>query len=72
MGVALTMNRNKGLGFVYQPTYRRYAVSDETSLKEAAAKLAALHGKGQMSTESPSHLSKQSQSKSFAVEPGQR
>lgn len=47
-------------GHLTESVYRRYAVSDETSLKEAAVKLAALHG--QMSTERTRHLSKQSQS----------
>ena len=46
-----------------ESVYSRYAIADETSLKDAAVKLAALHDAGRLSTTVPSHLSKQSQSK---------
>ena len=41
-----------------ESVYRRYAVSDEPSLIEAAVKLAALHARGQMSAGILSGLSK--------------
>ena len=57
-------------GHLTESVYRRYAIADETSLKEAAVKLAALHNAGRLSTNVSSHLSKQSQSKA-AVRPKQ-
>jgi integrase len=57
-------------GHLTESVYRRYAIADETSLKEAAVKLAALHNAGRLSTNVFSHLSKQSQSKA-AVRPKQ-
>jgi len=49
-------------GHLTESVYRRYAVSDETSLKEAAAKLAALHDAGRLSTNVRSNWSKRGQS----------
>jgi integrase len=48
----------KMVGHKTEAIYRRYAIADEVALKEAAAKIDA----GQTSIESPSSLSKQSQS----------
>jgi len=44
------------VGHRTQSIYQRYAIADETALREAAVKLSALHG--QMSTGEKSHLSK--------------
>jgi integrase len=46
------------VGHRTQSIYQRYAIADETALKEAAVKLAALHASGLMSNEGMATLSK--------------
>jgi hypothetical protein len=40
-------------GHLTESVYRRFAIADETSLKEAGVKLAALHNAGGLSTNVP-------------------
>lgn len=58
----------KMVGHKTEAIYRRYAIADEVTLREAAAKIDA----GQMSTESQSDLSKLSQSKGTGAGPERR